>query len=152
MTVFVLLLSIFVIVYFLQRLRWINKSSAREMGRVAMAITFIITGLLHFVAPATYFLMMPRFIPFPLALIYVSGVLEIAGGALLLVKPQARKAAYGIAILLLLIFPANIYVAIENVQLGGYMNSSLYQWARLPFQFLLIWWALWCSKPTENTQ
>jgi len=117
-----------------------------------MGITFIVTGLLHFVVPEKYLLMMPKFIPVPLASIYVSGVLEVTGGALLLVKPQARKAAYGIVILLLLIFPANIYVAMENVQLGGYMSSSMYQWARLPFQFLLIWWALWCSKPKENTQ
>ncbi len=117
-----------------------------------MGITFIITGFLHFVAPGKYLLMMPGFVPFPLVLIYISGVLEMAGGVLLLLKSQSRKAAYALVILLLLIFPANIYVAIENVQLGGYMSSSFYQWVRLPFQFLLIWWALWCSKPIGNTQ
>jgi hypothetical protein len=43
-------------------------------------------------------------------------------------------------------FSANIYVALNNVQFGGWMNYAVYQWLRLPMQFVLIGWVWWCER------
>ncbi|MFN0158753.1 MAG: DoxX family protein [Bacteroidota bacterium] len=115
-----------------------------------MAIMFVVGGALHFVIPEPYLMMMPSLLPFHLELVYISGVAEILLGIGLLFAKYQRLAAYGIVALLIAIFPANIYVALENIQLGGFMSSSLYQWIRLPVQFVLIWWALWCTSPDKT--
>jgi uncharacterized membrane protein len=61
-----------------------------------------------------------------------------------------RSAAWGLVALLLAIFPANVYQAVANIRLGGMMNSRVYQWGRLPFQALFIWWVLWSTSPTKQ--
>ncbi len=86
-------------------------------------------------------------------MIYASGVFEIMGGIGLIVPTTKRPAAYGLAALLIAVFPANIYVALSNVQLGGFMNYSFYQWLRLPLQIVLVGWTLWfASKRTTKEQ
>jgi uncharacterized membrane protein len=105
-------------------------------------------GATHFLIADKYLEMMPPFIPAPLLMVYLSGFFEILGGAGLILPNTKRIAAYGLMALLLAVFPANIYVALSNVQLGGFMSYSFYQWLRLPLQFVLIWWILWTiSKP-----
>jgi len=51
--------------------------------------------------------------------------------------------------LLALIYPANVNVAVQNLQIKGYPSSPLYQWARLPVQPLLIWLVLWASRSDD---
>jgi uncharacterized membrane protein len=55
----------------------------------------------------------------------------------------------GLILLLLAVFPANVYVALNSVQLGGYMNYAVYQWLRLPMQFVLMAWVWWCAAQSE---
>jgi uncharacterized membrane protein len=94
--------------------------------------------------------MMPPFIPAPLSMVYVSGFFEILGGIGLIVSWTKRVSAYGLIALLLAVFPANVYVALKNIQLGGFMSDSFYQWVRLPLQFVLIGWVLFESKTKEE--
>lgn len=84
---------------------------------------------------------MPPFLPWPGALVAISGVAEILGAIGLLLPPLQRPAAYGLAVLLVAIFPANIYMAVAHVPFPGIYGESWFQWARLPFQFVLIAWA-----------
>lgn len=121
----------------------------RDNARFATGIAFIFTGVSHFLIPETFLKMMPPFIPAPLLMIYVSGFLEILGGIGLFLPPMKRWAALGLIALLIAVFPANIYVALNNVQLGGVMTYSVYQWLRLPMQFVLIWWVWWCAYKPE---
>ena len=68
-------------------------------------------------------------------------------GALGLLYPPTRRAsAYGLVALLVAVFPANVNHAVQNIQLGGVMDSRIYQWGRLPFQALFIWATLWSAK------
>jgi uncharacterized membrane protein len=86
---------------------------------------------------------MPPYIPWHLAMVYISGAAEIAGGAGLLVSlavPQLRgPAAWGLVALLIAVFPANVYMATSAA------TFSWILWARLPLQAVLIWWVLACT-------
>jgi uncharacterized membrane protein len=118
----------------------------RDNARIATGIFFIITGLSHFLIPDMFMKMMPSVFPAPLFLIYLSGVFEILGGIGLMLARTKKAAAIGLVLLLLAVFPANIYVAVNNVQIGGFMSEGIYQWLRLPMQLVLIWWVWWTAE------
>ena len=121
-------------------------SSRGDKAAAAMGVAFIITGSMHFSNPARFLAMMPPFLPWPLDLIYLSGALEILGGVGLAMRATRRLAAFGLTALLLAIFPANIHVALSGGSVEGLPAAGWYYWVRLPFQFVYIGWALWCSR------
>jgi uncharacterized membrane protein len=98
-------------------------------------------GVMHFVAPATYLAMMPEVLPAKLALVYISGVAEIAGGLGLILPKTRRWAAWGIIALLVAVLPANVNMAINELPLGTTEVPAWALWARLPLQLVLIAWA-----------
>jgi uncharacterized membrane protein len=107
-----------------------------------MTVVYVLAGAMHFYRPDDYVAMMPPFLPQPLALVYISGAAEIAGGFGLLFEQTRRYAAMGIIALLIAVFPANVYVAIDNVPMfGAAEGPGVLGWIRLPFQLLLIAWA-----------
>ena len=59
------------------------------------ALFFNAAGVLHFLKPAMYMKMMPPYIPWPLAMVYISGVAEIAGGLGILLPPCATSRSIG---------------------------------------------------------
>lgn len=81
---------------------------------------------------------MPSYLPRPTALVWISGIAEIIGGIGLMIPFARRAAGWGLIVLLLAVFPANV-----NVALNGWPGVSLPMWSlwlRLPLQFVLIWW------------
>jgi uncharacterized membrane protein len=123
----------------------------RKIALVTAAMFFVTAGALHFRWPGTYVTIVPPFVPWPRAMVYISGAAEIAGGFGLLLPPVRRLAAWGLAALLIAVFPANIYMAMDHVQVTANPLPRWELWARLPLQFLLIWWTLWCTK-TERRE
>ncbi len=111
------------------------------IGRSALAIFFVAAGTLHFVIPHVYLKIVPPYLPAPLTLIMISGVAEVLGGVGLLVPPTRRAAAWGLVVLLIAVLPANIYMATAHLPLPGMMGQSWAQWARVPLQLPLIYWA-----------
>ena len=112
-----------------------------------LGLAFIFAGVLHFIVPELYVQIIPPFFPAPLALVYLSGLAEIAVGIGLLIARTRRYAAWATVALLIAIFPANIYMATHGVVIegmpGGGDPSELVRWGRLPLQGVLILWALW---------
>ncbi|GCF16259.1 membrane protein [Haloarcula mannanilytica] len=112
-----------------------------------MAILYVVAGTLHFVVPNLYVQIVPPVLPAPLALVYLSGIAEIAVGLGLLGPRTRTYAAWATIALLVAIFPANIYMAVSMVTVegapGGGDPSVLTRWARLPLQGVLILWAYW---------
>jgi uncharacterized membrane protein len=111
-----------------------------------MALLYVVAGGLHFVVPELYAQIVPPVLPAPLALVYLSGVAEIAVGLGLLVPRTRSYAAWATIALLVAIFPANVYMAVSMVTIegtGGGDPSVLVRWARLPLQGVLILWAYW---------
>ena len=119
-------------------------------GLAPLALLFIVGGLLHFVFPEVYLRIMPPFLPWPRILIGVSGAAEIAGGLGLLLARFRRAAAYGLALLLVAVFPANVYMAVAHVPFPGIIGESWVQWLRLPLQIPIILWALHYSHKTRQ--
>ena len=109
--------------------------------RWLLTVFMVGAGTMHFVAPATYLAITPEALPAKLALVYISGVAEIAGG-LGLIHPKTRRwAAWGLIALLVAVLPANINMAINELPLGTTEVPTWALWARLPLQLVLIAWA-----------
>jgi len=108
-------------------------------------------GVLHFAAPEGFVKIVPAFLPAPLALVYLSGFFEIAGGLGLLVTRVHRLAAWGLIALYISVFPANINMAVNDLQPAGMHIPAALLWLRLPFQALFIAIAWWLSRsPTTH--
>lgn len=112
------------------------------MSRFLLAALFLLAGLNHFRNPQPYLDIMPPMLPFPRELVALSGILEMAGGAGLLLPRTRRLAAWGLVALLVAVFPANIYSAFHGMNFNGNEVPRWILWARLPLQLPLIWWAL----------
>ncbi|MFC7548274.1 DoxX family membrane protein [Plantactinospora sp. GCM10030261] len=88
--------------------------------RVGLAVMFVVTGLAHFVGRRDDLVaMVPPRMPRPDLLVTITGVLELAGAAGLLVPATARLAAGGLALLMIAMFPANVSAARRHLTLGG---------------------------------
>ena len=115
----------------------------RDAVRIGLAVMFAFTATSHFTSLKHD---MAAMIPPPLTgalwVIYATGVLEMAGGVGLLLSRWRRLAGICLALLLVAMFPANIYAAMNGVTLGGEPASAL--WWRAPLQLLwlgLLWWS-----------
>lgn len=113
----------------------------KSVGRWIFASIFVVSGILHFAIPKTYAQIVPPMLPQPKLLVLVSGGAELLGGIGLLIPRFRRAAAFGLAILLVAVFPANIYMAVAHVPATGWLGNRWLQWLRIPVQFPLIWWA-----------
>ena len=80
---------------------------------VGLAAMFVLTGVAHFAAPlrAALIAIVPPQLPQPGLLVTVTGVLEFVGAVGLLVPSTRVAAALCLLLLMLAMFPANIYAA-----------------------------------------
>lgn len=109
-----------------------------------MAAFYVLGGVMHFARPDFYLPMMPPYLPWHAALIFLSGVAELGLGLAVLSPVLRRFAAWGIILLLIAIFPANIHIALHNVPVfGATQGAGVWNWVRLPLQGVLILWAWW---------
>jgi uncharacterized membrane protein len=94
--------------------------------RGGLAAMFILTGVSHFVGMREDLInMVPPALPQPALLVTITGVLELAGAAGLLSRRTAPWAAAGLSALLVAMFPANVYAAVEGLTLGGAPATAL---------------------------
>lgn len=120
------------------------KSQIKTLSIIIMTLFYIMAGTNHFINPDWYVRIVPPILPFKTAIVYISGILEIILGSLLIFPKTRFIAGWGLIILLVAVYPANIYVALTN---GEAMDiTPLIAWGRLPFQFVLIGLAYWHSK------
>jgi len=112
-----------------------------------MAMAYVFAGFNHLMNPAFYLAIMPPDLLNPEWLNVISGLAEIVLGVYLL-EPRTRVlAAWGIIALLVAVFPANLYVAFENVGVDGPgTGAGAANFIRLPFQGLFVVWAWWYTR------
>ncbi len=121
----------------------INKN-IRLFSIIIMSIFYVSVGVNHFTIPEWFLQIVPPRLPYKLELVYISGFLEIILGVMLLIPATRFYAAWGLILLLIAVYPANIYLAQTN---GAAMNTTpLVAWGRLPFQFVFIALAYWHTK------
>ena len=150
-SVFVLAISFLV----LRGVGWLGVkrlSSWREAGRGALVIMFVFTGVSHFTTMKYDFAaMIPPPLPNDLWVIYLTGVLEIVGAIGLLIPRTRRLAGICLVLLLVALFPANVYAALNEIPLRGEAPTPL--WLRTPMQLLFIGMVWWTSiKAPASTQ
>jgi len=118
----------------------------RFILRLLLAALFLLAGTLHLADPRLFLPIMPPCIPWHLFCIQLSGVFELLGGLGLLIPNRnvQRLTGLGLLLLLLAVFPANIYMAAAHIQVHGIPAQPWIAWARLPLQPLLMA-AVYCA-------
>jgi uncharacterized membrane protein len=114
--------------------------------RIILSLMMVAIGTLHLATPKPFLQMMPPYLPYHLELVYISGFCEILGGIGILIPLVSRAAAWGLIALYIAVFPANIHVAVNHVDIDGLPYNPLVAWVRLPFQAVLIVWAWWFTR------
>lgn len=110
----------------------------RKILRGALGLFFIAAGTMHFARPEFYLKIMPPWVPFPYPAVLASGFFEIFFG-LLVFSPKTRPlAGWGLILLLIAVFPANLHMALHPEILSGVPAAAL--WMRLPLQAVFIGW------------
>ena len=104
-----------------------------------MAGMYILAGVFHFLKPKAYLRIMPRYLPQPKLLVYLSGTAEILLGIGLFFDETKNLAIYGIILMLLVFLLVHFYMLSSKKAAAGIPVWALI--LRLPLQFVLIWWA-----------
>ena len=115
----------------------------------ALAILYISVGITHFTNPDFFIPLVPPSLIYLKELVFISGIVEVMMGVMLFFKSSRKLGATITIILLLAVFPANIYLYLSDTPrniLDISKNQALF---RLPFQVPLIIIAYWHS--TEKT-
>lgn len=119
----------------------------KKFSPFIIGVVFIIAGLNHFLNPGFYLQMMPPVLPAHELLNNVSGAAEVFLGLLMCFKITRIAAAWGLILLLIAVYPANIYMAMEA---GKSIDvSPVVAYIRLPFQFLFLWWVYGQTKENK---
>lgn len=122
-------------------------STLKLVALWALAAAMIGIGVLHFVRPKPFVRIVPKYLPAPLALVYISGLFEILGGIGLLIPATRTWAAWGLIALYVAVFPANVYMLTDNISLDPRKPIPRWAlWLRLPFQLVFIAWAYWFTQ------
>ena len=110
----------------------------KQTVRIVVGLLFIVLGALHFVRPGFYTPIMPPYFPAPLFWVLLSGVLEILGGAGLLLKRFRRRAAYGLALLMVAFLPVHLHMLFYPADVGAEAIAPFLLLWRLAFKKVLI--------------
>jgi uncharacterized membrane protein len=110
-----------------------------------ISLFFLTGGIAHFVLLDFFVLSMPDYLGYHKELVIISGVFEILGAIGILVPSTRRFAAYGLILLVIAVYPANINMALHPEKYPDL--PALFLYARLPFQFLFVWFIWWAIAP-----
>jgi uncharacterized membrane protein len=121
-----------------------------DHARRGFAAAMIVAGLTHFARGELFVQHLPEWIPAREALIYITGALEVALG-IALMRSRRHRTSVGrvVAAYLIAVFPANIYVAVADIDVDG-QPGGLQAWLRLPLQVLFVAWALVSTRSTPS--
>ena len=123
-------------------------TTIKTISQWLLAALVVFAGVMHLIRPNFFLKIMPPYLPLHLELVYLSGVFEIGLGICLLIPRLSRVAAWGIIALLIVVFPANIYLYQHQEIVPASPTVHL---LRLLFQGVLIWMAYWQTRKSEST-
>ena len=111
-----------------------------------MGVMYVFIGIKHFTDPQYFLDIVPPQLPFKLFLVYLTGLIEVVGGAAILAPKTRKVGAYLLIFLLVSVFPANIYLYVSETPQSLLGISEADALIRMPFQIPLILLAYWHSK------
>ena len=113
---------------------------------IISSIFYVIVGIKHFIEPEYFLSIVPPYLPYHLELVYISGLFEILFGLLILFPKYRYYGAIGLILLLVAVFPANIYLAqSKEAQEAIGATQEIATW-RLPIQGVFIWIAYYIRR------
>ncbi len=111
-----------------------------------LSLFYINIGISHFISPDFFKVILPPYIPFSMFFVYLSGFFEILFGLMIIFKKSRYYGATGLCLLLIFVFPANIYLY-QSYEAQEILNISKDgSFIRLFFQIPLLILAYWHSK------
>lgn len=126
-----------------------------KAGRMAFGVMLLFTGTSHFYLTEGMVMSMPPFFPAREALVYFTGVLEIAFALGLVLAKNKPLVAKLLILFLVAVFPANVYAAMHNIDMEQADHSGpgpSYLFFRGPLQLFFISWVYYfgIQKPGEH--
>ena len=122
----------------------------KAVGRVVLALVLMGAGIGHFINTAEFTAQVPPWVPNPEAVIYVSGVVEIALAIALIALPRQRVlVGWLTAAFFIIIFPGNISQFMTQTDAFG-LESDVARFIRLLFQPVLVVLALWSTGAWQH--
>lgn len=120
---------------------------AALIARLALGGFLIFAGIGHFASADAFLAQVPPWMPFPEAVVAISGVVELILGLALIAAPKRFRPAVGwvVAAFFVAIFPGNISQFVTGTDAFG-LDSDAARFIRLLFQPVLVVWALWCTS------
>ncbi|SER32467.1 Uncharacterized membrane protein [Gracilibacillus ureilyticus] len=111
--------------------------------RTLYSLLLLGAGIMHFVRKGNFLRMVPKILPFRRFIVLISGVFELIFSLMLWVKKGQQITGRLLALFMIAIFPANVYMAVNMISFKPEKKPNpLLQWLRLPMQIPLIIGAL----------
>lgn len=111
---------------------------------VVFVLFYVTSGVNHFLSPQFYLHLMPPYIPYPMEVIYLSGVIEILLGIGAGIPRFRARAAWAVIVMLISFMPVHIHMLIHPELYPEVPEVGL--WVRIVIQGVLIWWAYGYAK------
>ena len=127
-----------------------STTHIKKISIYIMSLLYILVGIEHFSDPNFFLKIMPEYLNYHLELVYLSGFFEILFGVLLIFKKTRFFGAWGVFILLICVFPANIYLYNSEAAQIALDISKSQALMRLPFQIPLLILAYWHSNEKSS--
>lgn len=128
-------------------MRSLGGDAARRIGGWFVCLWFLVGGIAHFAATEAEVRLVPPWVPWPLAAVWLSGALELLGAAGLLFAATRRAAGMGLFALTVAVTPVHIYM-LQRPELFGVPYWALV--LRLPLQIALLALIAWSTFPRQN--
>ena len=128
----------------------LSTTHIKNISIYIMSLLYILVGIKHFSDPNFFLKIMPEYLNYHLELVYISGFFEILFGILLIFKKTRFFGAWGVFILLICVFPANIYLYNSEAAQIALDISKSQALIRLPFQIPLLILAYWHSNEKSS--
>lgn len=123
------------------------RARLKLAGVAFVFLWFFVGGIAHFAVTELEMRIVPPWVPWPRAVVLVSGVAELLGAAGLLWRPTRRAAGIGLLLLTIAVTPAHFYM-LQRPELFGVPVWAL--WLRLPIQLALLGLIAWCTAPDRR--
>jgi uncharacterized membrane protein len=138
---------IFIIFHFNQSIEQLKMRILKNISLAILMIGYLAAGANHFVHPQGYYRIIPSYLPYPVLLNILAGLLEILF-ALMILRPKTRKvASYGIILMLIAFLPVHVTMLINApLRVGNLLVTPTIAWVRLLLQPVLMLWAYWHRK------
>lgn len=119
-------------------------------GRLSLSAMLVFAATGHFAFNKGMSMMVPNFIPFKSAVVYITGLIELGFAAAVFIPGYRLLAGWMLIVFLALLLPSNILAAVRRIdyQDPGSQGSGVeYLWFRVPLQLLfVIWTYIFCIK------